>query len=954
MQPLRRSILSVIFCVAFAANLFATAPPVQPPTAADLDFFEKKVRPILAERCYSCHSQQSKKLKGHLLLDSPEGWLKGGDTGPAMVAGDPDKSLLIEAVRYKNPDTEMPPKGKLAENEIELLVRWVRMGAPAPHVEVSPATVAKKMDVEAGRKHWAYQPIRHQIVPGVKDAAWPRNEIDRFILASLESKGLHPTADAEPLTLFRRVYFDLTGMPPTPEQIEAYANDSAPNRYEQLVDRLLASPQFGERFGRHWLDVARFGESLTLRGFVLQDAWRYRDYVIESFNQDRPFDHFMQEQIAGDLMPAESIIEKRRQLIGTAFLAIGNTNLEEQDKKQLELDVVDEQIDTMGRAFLGQTIGCARCHDHKFDPIPTADYYALAGILHSTQTLEHSNVSKWLDMPLPMEATLEAPLKKHETAIAVLEEKVKQAKAAQAKAGKSGGNGEGDVPVAGLPGIVIDDPQAKRVGVWKESRTVHPFIGAGYLTDDGNRAENKTLTFMPDIPESGKYEVRFAYTAGGNRASNVPVTVFSADGDETIAIDERIIPPLDGHFISLGQHTFEKNGQGFVIVSNQGVDGHVIADAVQFIPVDTLASLRSATAPGADAAKQAAAPNPVKQLEAELKKLVDSGPKRETVISVRESKKIGDESIHIRGSVHTLGESTPRGFLRVIAMKSAPVIAPTESGRLELAQWLASPENPLPARVAANRVWHWLTGSGIVRTTDNFGTTGESPSHPELLDHLARQLTEHHWSIKTLARQIVLSRVYQLSTTVDAKAIAVDPENRLMSHTNRRRLVAECIRDAMLSVSGQLTAATGGKTFNKDLKSDFGFVQSDRRRSVYLPVFRNALPELFEAFDFADPSVSNGRRNVSTVAPQALFMLNHPFVIEQSKYAARRLLDGTDGGENEARVVRLYRLTLGRSPDEAEQSLALNFLQNANEDRSEAWTQLFHALFASIDFRYVD
>ena len=945
MTPSIPRIFASVFGLALAVTAFA-APP-KSPSAADLEFFESKVRPLLADRCYKCHSAKSEKVKGHLLLDSSEGWLKGGDTGPAIVPGEPDKSLLIEAIRYKNPDMEMPPKTKLPEGEIDLLVRWVKMGAPAPQTSAAPLAATRRIDIEAGRKHWAYQPIREQQPPSVNDATWPRNEIDRFILASLESQKLHPVADAEPTTLVRRVYFDLIGLPPTPEQVDAFINDASLNRYERLVDRLLASRQFGERWGRHWLDVARFGESLTLRGFVLSDAWRYRDYVIESFNQDRPFDRFMQEQVAGDLMPAGSVAERRRQIVATAFLAIGNTNLEEQDKKQLEMDVVDEQIETTGRAFLAQTIGCARCHDHKFDPIPTADYYALAGILHSTQSLEHANVSKWLDMPLPVEAAEEEPLRKREAEIAALQEKIKQAKAAQAKSNPAGA---GVTAIASLSGIVIDDLQAKRVGTWKESTAIRPYIGGGYLTDDGDRGENKTLTFMPEIPENGKYEVRFAYTSATNRASNVPVTVFSADGEKTILVNEKLPPPIDGHFISLGQYGFEKGGQGFVIVSNMDADGHVTADAVQFMPADTVVAT-PAVANG-DGAKKIA-PDATKQLEAELKKLVETGPKRDTVISIREAKEIGDTRIHIRGSVHTLGDNAPRGFLRVIAMRHPPAIPANESGRRELGEWLASPENPLPARVIANRVWHWIFGSGIVRTTDNFGTTGEQPSHPELLDFLARRLVEEHWSIKSLIRQIVLSRTYQLSTASDVKALAADPENRLLWRMNRRRLDAECIRDATLSVSGKMSPEAGGPTFKVDLKSDFGFKQTDLRRSVYLPAFRNSLPEIFEAFDFADPSVSNGRRNVSTVAPQALFMLNHPFVVEQSRFAAERLLGMKEATSDEARIALAYRLTLGRSPTDAERRLAVKFVQSA-DDSKEAWSQLFHALFASMDFRYLD
>lgn len=852
-------------------------------------------------------------------------------------------------------------------------------GGAAPAATAgSPSPAGRKIDIEAGRHFWAYQPIRQPAVPSVKDAAWPRGEIDRFVLARLEAHQLHPVEDADAGALVRRVYFDLTGLPPTPEQLDAFANEKGPDgaplsldvRYEHLVDRLLASQQFGERWGRHWLDVARFAESLTLRGFVLTDTWRYRDYVIDSFNQDRPFDRFVQEQVAGDLLPAKSLEERRRLVVASAFLAMGNYNLEEQDKTQLEMDVIDEQIDTLGKALLGQTISCARCHDHKFDPIPTRDYYALAGILQSTQTLEYpGNVSKWLQVPLPVEPQRERVLQEQRAALAKLQEKINSAKAALAKA-DVGKPGKGATPLSKLAGIVVDDPRAKRVGIWKESKSVASYVGDGYLTDNGDRKEEKTLTFMPEITESGRYEVRFAYTPGANRATNVSVTVFSADGEKTVVVNEKEPPPVDGHFVSLGQYTFEKNGQGFVLVSNQDANGHVVADAAQFVPADAAsvavgnasATAGKSHAPATRPAKVArggAKPSDasIKAMEAELKRMTaEAAAKQEAVAAVREAKQIGDGHIHLRGSAHHLGDTVPRGFLEVVPVSGIPPIPAGESGRLELADWLTSPQNPLPARVMANRVWHWLFGAGIVRTTDNFGTTGEPPSHPELLDYLASRFVAEHWSVKRLIREIVLSRTYRLSTRSDAAALAADPENRLLWRMNHRRLDAECLRDAMLSVSAQLDLRSPGRTYKPGLTTDFGFKNDDAHlRSVYLPVFRNALPEMFELFDFADPSVSTGRRNVSTVAPQALFLMNHPFVLDQSRRAAERLLADPGCRDDAARIDRAYRLTLGRLPTAGERRIAETCLQSSGgADRTDAYARLFHALFASMDFRYVD
>ena len=941
--------LPMIRVLAFILGLSATACLAASPGTADLDFFEKKVRPILVQRCYFCHSLEEGKPKGGLLLDSKEGWMKGGDSGPAIIPGDAAKSLLTKAIRYDDPDLQMPPKGKLPEGEIDVLTKWVERGAPDPRITKPQVQQTKALDLKSAQSHWAYQPLRTASTPTVRDSTWPVNDIDRFILSSLEAQGIKPAADAGKLTLIRRLYFDLIGLPPTPEQINEFLSDTSSNAYEKLVDKLLASPHFGERWGRHWLDVARYGESLTLRGFVLPGSWRYRDYVIDTFNQDRPFDQFMQEQVAGDLLPASSVEDRRRQLIATAFLALGNNNLEEQDKKQLRMDVVDEQLEAIGRAFLAQTIGCARCHDHKFDPIPTADYYALAGILRSTRTMEHANVSKWLTASLPADEQTELVLKKHERQIADLEGRINAQREALAKIDKASPL-PSVVAITDLPGVIVDDTKARKVGEWKHSVHTKPYVGDGYVHDDNTGKGDKTITFEPELPKPGKYELRLAYSTGPSRATNVPVTVFSADGETTITINQRQTPPIGGRFISLGTFNFEKSGQGFVIVTNEGTDGHVIADALQMIPADEPKAIAAA------GGKLPAAPNDarenLKRMEAELKELTSKGPQRETIISVHEEPEVGDTAIHVRGSVHTLKQVVPRGFLQAVPVKRPPAIPAKQSGRKELGQWLAHPENPLPARVMANRVWHWLFGAGLVRTTDNFGTTGESPSHPELLDYLARRFVEQGWSTKKLIREIVLSRTYRLSTTGDPEA-TTDPENRLVSRVNRRRLDAECIRDAMLQVSGRLSLERGGPGYAPTLGSDFGYKHTDTRRSVYAPVFRNALPDLLLAFDFPDPSTPTGRRDISTVAPQALFVMNNGFVVEQASHAAQRLLKEAANGDRE-RIHRAYQLALGRGPATEETDAIIAFLRDASGNDQQKWTQVFQVLFGSIDFRYVD
>jgi len=912
-------------------------------SADGVEFFETRIRPLLIERCYECHSPE-RKVKGGLRLDTREGWAAGGDTGPAIVPGEPEKSLLITAVRYLDPEFQMPPKHRLTPSEVAALEAWVKMGAPDPRVS-GPAPVVSAP--ASPTKHWSYQALTEPKLPAVRDAAWPRVSADHFLLSKMEERGLHPAPDADAATLCRRIYFDLIGLPPSPEEMaefqESSLTDGIHMAQERLVTRLLASPHFGERWGRHWLDLARFAESTGGgRTMILSEAWRYRDYVIDAFNRDLPFDQFLREQIAGDLLPSATPDDRRRQLVATTFLAIGPTNYEEQDKKQLRMDVVDEQLDTIGRAFLAQTIGCARCHDHKFDPIPTRDYYALAGIFRSTKTLVHSNVSNWIELPLPLPADEERTIAAHEAAVAALQAKIKDAKEAANARGKGSTVAVPSAP-ANLPGIVVDDADARTVGEWKHSTFMRGYIGTGYLHDLAQGKGEKTLTFTPRLPRSGRYEVRLAYNSDAGRASNVPVTIFHADGEETVRVNERIAPPIDRRFVSVG--TFPLNEASYVLISNEGTDGYVIADAVQFLSTDQPilpATLEPARAPAGDVAA----------LEAELKRLTKDGPKRPMAISVKEEDKIEDAPIHIRGSVSNLGTSVPRGFLQCGTIGAAPAVPESESGRRQLAEWLASPAHPLTARVLVNRVWSWVFGEGLVRTLDNFGTTGEAPSHPELLDYLASRFAAEGWSVKTLVRELMLSRAYGLSGAHDAASIAADPANRLLARASRRRVPAEGLRDTMLLISGNLQREPGGPGIASGTTTEYGYKFSDFRRSVYTPVFRNALPDLFAVFDFASPNLGTGKRNESTVPDQALFLLNHPFVREQAQAAARRALAATS--EDAQRLERAYRETLSRAPSAAERELALRHTRSHAADPAQAWTEIYHALFASLDFRYVE
>jgi hypothetical protein len=817
------------------------------------------------------------------------------------------------------------------------------------------AELDKGIDIEAGRKHWAYHPLKAPAIPKIRNTAWPSNDIDYFILARLEATGLSPGADAEKIVLVRRLYFDLIGLPPTSEQIAQFVNDPSPKAYENLVDSLMASPRFGERWGRHWLDVARYAESMSLRGRLLKHAWRYRDYVIDAFNDDLPYDQFLRQQLAGDLLKATSVDAQRRNLIATTYLMMGDALLENQDKSQLDMDYVDEQLDAIGKGMLAQTIACARCHDHKFDPIPTRDYYAMAGILKNVQWLKHGNVSNFMEKPLPISEETKRGLKIHDASVARLKNEINILKP------KVTGKGLPPVQAKDLPGVVVDNTDAKATGKWAKSSGVPNHVGSEYLYS--NTSGSKVI-YPVKFSKGGKYAVRISGAQHPNRAPKALVTVLHNGGSKSFRLDQRKSPGAfnkagsDGYFQSLGFYEFPSGQWDAVEISTKGGGGFVVADAVQFLPVDNDGKV---TIPQSSQQGKELSPAEQKELKARMAKLttdLSALQKRKTapemVNSAVEKKKPTDMKIHIRGNIYQLGAIAPRGVLQVANYGPVPKMPTNASGRLELADWVTDPANPLTARVMANRVWQWLIGEGLVRTVDNFGTRGESPSHPELLDHLAVQFVQQGWSVKKLIRAIALSKTYRLSSARGEQP--EDPENRLLAHMNHRRLDAEALRDTMLSVGGTLKLEMGGATFPASLKTDVGFQFEAPRRSVYVPVFRSSLPELFEVFDFANSSLVTGRRTLSTVAPQALFMMNHPFVRTQAKLAAERLL-GDSQPKEEHRIDHAYLRILGRHATVAEIALSQKFLKSVidttEKGRGEAWTQMVQSLFSTIDFRYV-
>lgn len=952
--------------------------------AASTEFFEKKIRPALIDNCYKCHSGGAQKIKGKLRLDTRAFLLKGGETGAAVVPGNLDKSLLIEAVLYTNQDLQMPPDKKLPDAILNDFKAWVKAGAQWPQESDAPkddmaAVPEKKLDYEKLRKeHWAFQPLRRAEPPTVKNAAWPAGSIDRYILATLEQKNLTPAPEADKAVLLRRITFDLIGLPPTPDELNAFLKDESSGAFEKVVDRLLASPHFGERWGRHWLDIARYAETAGGGRIVaLSNAWRYRDYVIAAFNTDKPYDEFITEQLAGDLLTSSNLEKHREQIIATGFLAVGAKNLDTQDKELLRMDVVDEQIDTVGKAMLGMTTGCARCHDHKFDPIPTRDYYALAGIFRATKSLTAGNVSGVVQTVLPDAATRDKIIE-YERQLAALDERYnkirnsaapKKAVAQPAKNKPEVKPAVQNIELASLSGIVIDDAQATLIGPWIKSAHTSPHVGVGYVHDSNKSKGELSVTYSPALPKSGLYEVRFAYSYHAGRAKDVPVIVQHAEGESTLHIDEEKEPPIDGVFLSLGRFHFHQGNDGSVTVSNAGTKGVVTADAVQFLPVDEDEPAKPLAQKAADLPKPAAAKlqaddevATLKQIEKEIEELKKHAPAGPTALAVKDEEQVGDHNICVRGDAHRLGEQVPRGFLSLVSFDSPPVNA-KQSGRLELARWIADARNPLTSRVMANRVWHHLFGAGIVRSTDNFGTTGETPSNPELLDFLAARFAGNGWSVKKLVREIVLSKTYRQAVAPNAAAAKIDPENRLLWRANRRRLEAEAIRDAILLNSGELDLS--GSPGPSHLKADIKTVKTDKSekeespanaakransRAVYLTLTREELNDLLEAFDFADTNLVVGNRNTSNLPTQALFLMNSPFVMEHARKAAQRA-SNVANLDDSARVELAYRSTLGRSPTEAERKLSLKFLNDAGKD---AWPQFYQALFACVDFRFVD
>jgi hypothetical protein len=911
------------------------------------DFFENKVRPVLANNCYACHTNSE---MGGLRVDNRESLLKGGKSGPAVMPGDPDKSLLVQAVRQTG-ELKMPKGGKLKPAEVAALADWIKMGAPWPEAaKINPAAASTQYVITPQqRAFWSFQPLRQPPTPQVKEKSWVKNDIDRFVLARLESEGLKPVGAADRRTLVRRATLDLIGLPPTPDEIDTFVNDKSQRAFEKVVDRLLASPQYGERWGRHWLDVVRYAED-DVRGLDPKDrgympfngAYTYRDWVIQALNDDMPFDRLVKAQIAGDQLG-----EKLRP--GTAMLGQGPWWWDQAEPVQGRADERNERIDVVSRGFLGLTVACARCHNHKYDPISQKDYYALAGVFLNTTYTEYPTFSPaetaaWekqqkkiddldeeVDKFLEQEGKLYAEVVAHKIAKYMM------------AAWRVSGEPKMKVPEAANEEKVDPELLEKWIKFLGRPQKHYSYlldwqdmVKSGGTIEQAeflaNQFQNLVLSVLADAKElkedndiiKAKADVkkkphRDAYP---NEFETKDQFCPGCDLELKTLPLERSNLFLDIFIYDLESETEQKPDPGLLALRGWSLERHLSSEAAEHV-----ASLRA-------------------EIEALKKALPQQYP---FVHGAGDTKTIQNMHVNLRGNPNNLGDEVPRRFLAVLS-RDDPKPFLKGSGRLELADAVVA--SPIAARVIVNRVWKWHFGTGIVDTPSNFGQMGERPTNPELLEYLARDFVDHGMSFKKLHREILLSSVYQLSTEASAANQEKDPANRFYWRANRRRLDAEAIRDSLLYASGGL-----------DLKKAGGpstdFADDNDRRTVYCKVSRYRLNNYLQVFDFPNPSFTAEQRFSTNVPLQRLFFMNSSFVYRQAERLAKRV---NDEGSDQARIRKAYRLLYGRAPSETEMQAGLEYVK-ANPEKpgnqiagepSTAWKQYARVLLSSNEFEFVN
>jgi mono/diheme cytochrome c family protein len=867
---------AIMFCLVLVVLPIALA-------ASEAEFFEMKVRPVLAKNCYGCHT--TTKMSG-LELDSREAMLRGGKRGPAVMPGDPESSLLVKAVRHTDPSLKMPPSGRLADNEVQDLVNWVKSGAVWPAARATTAPAGSRYVITSEqRSWWAFQPVRKPDLPAVRDAAWRVRPVDRFVAAALEKKGLKPNPPADKRALLRRAYFDLIGLPPTPDQVDAFLADKSPEAFSKAVEELLASPRYGERWGRYWLDVARYSDDRlnSTQDDPYPNAFRYRDWVIQAFNEDMPYDLFVKAQIAGDLLDHP---QKDKLVVGLGFYA-------------LSPQFQEDRVDATTRGFLALTAACAQCHDHKFDPIPTKDYYAMLGVFMSTRVDEYpleppEVVKNYRDKKERIEQQEKDIADFLERQANELAQVLAADTARYIQAVRHGSFPE----AAGLDRETYD----RWVEYLTRTQREHPFL------NDWNKDSFSPVEFQEKVLNLLKEKKKIDDTNFVRLGLNPE--------RRDLAAANLLSLERDKYF--LWRDLFSKDRFGKL---ESGVYYYRDGKIDRFL--------------GPAWKKHG------ETLRAELERLKKELPQQYAFYHiVRDVAEPKNQKIRIRGSMENLGEEAPRAFLSVLAAKE-PAPFTKGSGRLELAEAVASASNPLTARVMVNRVWQHHFGRPIVGTPSNFGQLGEKPTHPELLDYLAGRFIEKGWSIKAMHREIMLSRAYQLSAGHSEASFAADPDNRLFWRANRRRLDIEPLRDTLLFVSGELDLEPGGLA--KKLTD-----AENRKRTVYGFVSRRRLDTTLGLFDFPNPNNTSEQRIETATPLQALFFLNSSFVEDRAKALAASLARAVP--DDAGRIREAYRKLYGRPPTARELQLGLDYLRTG----SETWPRYAQVLLSANELLFVN
>lgn len=975
-------------------------------------FFESKVRPILIERCYKCHSSESGKTHGGLGLDTRQGWEKGGDSGPAIVPGKVEESLLLKAIGYEDSGLQMPPEesgGKLPAGEIAILTEWVKRGAADPRVA---AAKLGGMTLDEAKHWWSLQPVAAGKLPAVKDAKQVLGNIDYFVQARLEQEGLAPLPMADKRTLLRRVTYDLTGLPPTMEELQAFLGDESPEAFRKVVERLLQSPAYGERWGRHWLDLVRYADTAGENtDHPIQDAWRYRNWVIRAFQKDLPYDKFLQDQIAGDLIHAKGNAEEYADgVVATGFLAIAR-RFDHDIEKHMHL-TNEDTIDTLCRSVLGLSVACARCHDHKYDPISTQDYYALYGIFQSTKFAFPGCEPKQQprDMvPLLSPEEWKRVVEPHLAEVAKVDAQMQQLKSQMAEISTGLAKQEqtpvelakGDVAEGGesvfgeaeaLKAVPVRRGDVLKIEVfpqdnhgadstllqwniqeiggsnanWNASEdAMVDFLGANPHAD---RRGNSVVWWYLDGREPWKLMPESIANDSGQKGLHVwrngdtpsifvnsseqPIKVWTTLPAKSLFVHPAPNGPVAVAWVSPMDGTVAINGK--VADAHPGGPNGVSWKLTRFSATQTEPLTKIA-----EINKQLAA------MSQQKAKLLAEAPKQETAYAVMEGT-IANAKQHLRGDPEKLGPEIPRHWLTVMGGDIVPTDA--GSGRLQLAKWLTDAKNPLTARVMVNRIWQHHMGKGIVASPNDFGSRGIKPTHPELLDYLADQFVKSGWSVKAVHREILLSAVYQrASVGENLAALEKDPSDDLYWRFSRRRISAEELRDSLLMASGDLDRVAGEghpfpptNTWTFTQHNPFSAIYDNNKRSVYLMTLRNRRHPFLGLFDGADPNASTPQRQITTVPTQALYFMNDPFFHAQAnKLADRALQQPSDA----ARCELVFQAVLQRTPTAHEQQMFADFVKRyetlvpgdpAKEPVQEAWRALVRVILTSNEFLYVE